>query len=467
MPYSLTDKRLADWQLWFDEAKFDVKQLPSYQAEVASNPMLSFVDIPIQSKYNFLLDDVQNTIMAFIKGPVCRGQIALNVINDHFWVYFTDPDLAGDSTVTQFFTEQAPNMKLPAAADSSATSLINWRKFSKAQSKYLAAKLDFMNSYFKDGEHLDEGLVWDGGKENKNASLTIFRHFDSATVVEGLVGNKPKTAWVIDYSLLERIHYLLVAGFDIYGNYGHQLVTRMYMDLLRLEGEANFIALLPAEKRHEIHASWYENSPDDLEQFMGKNAEPFTQPSNINYKTDDVKNELLSILSTQVSDSYGKRYKIVDTHLSENSEAILDNINQLSGLGISHLPQIVMIKVRNNDGVDSVFTLLKNNAHTNISSIFLEDNNRRPEHDSLTLVKGVLGSYPAAFLSLHEAEIPLLYSKLASMKSEEDYILLLDAFAVRRSSEQFWIFSDELHEWYKADQLIEFGLLDYNRFENR
>lgn len=467
MPYSLTDKRLEDWKLWFDTTNFEVKQLPSYQAEVASNPMLSFVDIPIQSKYNFLLDDVQNTIMAFIKGPVCRGQIALNVINDHFWVYFSDPNLAGGEAATQFFIEQAPNMKLPAEVDSSATSLINWRKFSKAQSKYLAAKLDFMNNYFKDGEHLDEGLVWDGGVENKNAALTIFRHFDSATVVEGLVGNKPKTAWVIDYSLLERIHYLLVAGFDIYGNYGHQLVTRMYMDLLRLEGEANFTALLPADKRNEIHASWYENSPDDLAIFMGKNAEPFTQPSNIQFMTDDVKNELLSILSDRVNDTYGTRYKIIDTSLSDQSESTLENINQISGIGISHLPQIIMIKVRSSSGQDSIFTLLKNNAHSNISSIFLEDTNRLPENDSLTLVKGVLGSYPAAFLSLNESEIPLLYSKLVSMQSEEDYVHLLDRFAVRRSSDQFWTFSDELHAWYKADQVIEFGLLDYNRFENR
>ena len=50
---------------------------------------------------------------------------------------------------------------------------------------------------------------------------------------------------VIGYPLLERIHYLLVAGFDVYGNVGHQLTTRLYMDFLRMEGEMNFLALLP------------------------------------------------------------------------------------------------------------------------------------------------------------------------------------------------------------------------------
>ena len=42
----------------------------------------------------------------------------------------------------------------------------------------------------------------------------MFRHENSASVVKGFVGQQPKTAWVIDYSLLERIHYLLVAGFE-------------------------------------------------------------------------------------------------------------------------------------------------------------------------------------------------------------------------------------------------------------
>lgn len=45
---------------------------------------------------------------------------------------------------------------------------------------------------------------------------------------------------VIGYPLFERMHYLLLAGYDVYGNIGHQLATRLYMDFLRMEGELNF-----------------------------------------------------------------------------------------------------------------------------------------------------------------------------------------------------------------------------------
>ncbi|MGR5469752.1 fatty acid cis/trans isomerase, partial [Vibrio astriarenae] len=52
-------------------------------------------------------------------------------------------------------------------------------------------------------------------------------------------------------------------------------------------------------------------------------------------------------------------------------------------------------------------------------------------------------------------------------RTESDYVKLLDSFAIRRSSEMLWPFSERVHDWYRKKQPIEFGLLDYNRFENR
>jgi hypothetical protein len=38
---------------------------------------------------------------------------------------------------------------------------------------------------------------------------------------------------------------------------------------------------------------------------------------------------------------------------------------------------------------------------------------------------------------------------------------------VRRTNKDFWKFSDKLHQQLKNEQGIEFGLLDYNRLENK
>jgi pyoverdine/dityrosine biosynthesis protein Dit1 len=48
-----------------------------------------------------------------------------------------------------------------------------------------------------------------------------------------------------------------------------------------------------------------------------------------------------------------------------------------------------------------------------------------------------------------------------------DYRVFADRFAIRRTNEKFWAYSDELHEAYKNMNQVEYGVLDYNRFENQ
>lgn len=66
-----------------------------------------------------------------------------------------------------------------------------------------------MTDLVVDGGKITLDMVWDGDGNNQNAALTVFRHVDSASVVRGLVGPEPKTAWLIDYPL--------VYGFPAYG----------------------------------------------------------------------------------------------------------------------------------------------------------------------------------------------------------------------------------------------------------
>ncbi|NOJ21969.1 fatty acid cis/trans isomerase [Vibrio coralliilyticus] len=467
MPFALNSQRINNWKAWFIDTTYDVVKLPGYEPEVAANPMTAFIELPVKSRFKFMLDNAQNTINAFIKGPVCRGQLALNVINDRFWVFFLDPDKSDIPEVNEFYHSQADNLKLPGELESNTLPVANWVSYSRQQARYLTAKSDFINSWFKDGKHLTTDVIWTGNGTNSNAALTVFRHFDSASVVQGLVGKPPKTAWVLDYALIERIHYLLVAGFDVYGNFGHQLMTRMFMDFLRLEGESNFVALLPRDIRHVEQSSWYQNQSTQLSDFLQRNVKPFDQPTQVPYQTDNPKQELYDILKTQLSPVLKNRYAIEQTGFSTSNEARLRTLDDIKGKGLLYIPQIVMLLIESESGQEQLFTLLHNNAHTNISSLFDEEGNRDYENDNLTLVRGVIGSYPATYLSLHENEISQLIDMLKNVRSEEDYVKLLDQFAIRRSSDRFWPFSDKVHAWYKENQPVEFGLLDYNRFENR
>ncbi|KKC99393.1 fatty acid cis/trans isomerase [Photobacterium halotolerans] len=471
MPFALTGERMARLKAHFIEPGYTVSALPGYTPELAANPLLAFEQLPVGARYRYMIDNAQHTIMGFIKGPVCRGQLALNVINDRFWVVFVDPDIADSPQVAAFYATQADNLRLPAEKNSTTLPLHNWVTYSKQQGRFLRAKNAYLNDAFKNGQHLTTDLIWDGDGTNDNAALTIFRHFDSATVVKGLVGEQPKTAWVLDYSLIERIHYLLVAGFDVYGNFGHQLLTRMYMDFLRMEGESNFLSLLPPATRRSELANWYQDANQSLLHYLEGDINDFSQPSGIEYKTSNPKAELLGMLQSKLKgvDQNHTRYALDNVQLNKESISQLHALARIQGRQATLFPELtfIMIEPTDTNVPPQLLTLVRNSAHKNISSLFDEEKNRLPSNDNLTLVNGLLGSYPSAFWHIREADLPDIVSQAKRIYSEEDYRALLDHVAVRRTNPDFWPFSDKLNQIYRQSRPIESGLLDYNRLENR
>ena len=119
---------------------------------------------------------------------------------------------------------------------------------------------------------------------------------------KGLIGQPPKTAWLISFSLLERIHYLLAAGYDVYGNVGHQLVTRIYMDFLRMEGEMGFLLLLPPDARERERLHWYREADDEVEKYMTLPRFEHETHLAIDYQTNDEKLELFAMLKDRLQD---------------------------------------------------------------------------------------------------------------------------------------------------------------------
>ena len=74
-----------------------------------SHPIRSslFASCRSVARYRFMLDEAQFTMMGFIKGPVCRGQLALDVITDHFWVLFARPDGESAELDAEFLAREA------------------------------------------------------------------------------------------------------------------------------------------------------------------------------------------------------------------------------------------------------------------------------------------------------------------------------------------------------------------------
>ncbi len=467
MPYKLDDARMQRWTEQFLKRKYNVTELPSYDPEKASNPFLTFDAIPAVARYRFMLEESQYTIMGFIKGPVCRGQMALNVINDHFWVAFTNPDVLPDHGQSDYLGDTLKDIKLPAEAESN-TNPLRWLRYADEEKKFLKAKSRLMNETLNHKIPLDMNLIWNGDGYNSNAALTIFRHLDSASVEKGFLGERPQTAWVITYPLLERIHYLLVAGYDVYGNVGHQLNSRIYMDFLRMEGEFNFLALLPKAERDKVRDQWYRGSVDSVKEYIYSRGNTFTGDTNEPYQTQNYLNELYDKLQQRLKPVQDHHHDLANGFTDADSLGAFALISAVKGKAASVLPQTLFIEVTDK-GADQhhYYTLLHHNAYSNISEIFGEDDRRLPQEDNLLLAYGLIGAYPSALLQVERTKLLDFAEQIQELQDEKDYAYLLDQYGVRRSNPKFWAYSDALHQDYFKRQPVEAGWLDYNRLENR
>lgn len=465
LPIKLDRERMARIRGWFLTPDYTVTALPSYKPKQASNPFITFQALPIDARYSFMLDEAQFTLAGFMKGPVCRGQVALSVITDYFWVAFVAPNPRENQAIAALLASETSDLQLPAEYQSDA-SIWDWRGYAKLENSFLAAKRDAMVSLSE--QNLPNlSLIWDGDGKNPNAALTVFRHFDSASVMQGFAGERPQTMLVIGYPLFERMHYLLLAGFDIYGDTGHQLATRLYMDFLRMEGELNFLAFLPKKNRQTVRDYWYRGLNNDHKTFLTNANDYFPQKSGIKYRTKDHLSELYQRLSQRMAPVRNPSLDWTDDeNLNPNTIQQLKKLSKIHGLPASNMPEQSLLLLRQADKSLKIISLVRNSAHSNVARIIDPKSRRLPKEDTLLALNGVVGAYPNAFYSLSEAELPDFVRAVSELSKGEDLTQLTESFGIRRTDPRFWPLSDELHREWRRSAPREAAILDYSRFEN-
>jgi hypothetical protein len=492
-PYTLSDAKLLRLERVFfaDAAWSDPSpKLPSYAPSVAANPFVAFAAIPARARYQFLLDDAYYHVETFIHGPVCKGQVALNVIDEHFVIFFLAP--SSDPTVIRpdFLPRVAADLAVPAEGGDGVEAI--YSRFKLDELEYLKARAALLRQIAAPGRALAD--VWDGEGTNRDAVLTVYRHFDSAYVVRGAVGGTPKTAWVLDYPILERLYYDLVAGFDVFGNVVHQLSTRRYMNLLRIEAESSFLAFLPASQREAVRRSWYRprGVSEVVDVLDPLYAEPETRVAFAN--PAQPKDELITRLVTS------EPVHVARAHSSPPSESGLprDVVGALEpiqwgdvgpagddpasrferaaraivrrpGAFVGAFPDAALVRVRSGgDGRgDAIYTMVRNKAHLNIDFMFLEDEERAPAEDTLHVVRGVVVSRPNLFLHVDAGDAERFAADLAAIGAGDmTWARFLDRYGVRRSDPAFWASSDFFNERFAQVDPIASGILDLSRYVN-
>jgi hypothetical protein len=405
--------------------------------------------------------------------------VAVDVIEDRFFVAFLDPE-RDLSVVDPTYLERTKELlSLPGEHASHLAPGGIWLEYDIKQRLYLDDREESYDAVDPDrlGPTLD--FIWDGDGHNRNALLTVFRNFDNATVVRGFVGGIPETAWVIDFPLFERIYYGLVAGFDVFGNATHQLSTRLYMDHLRMQSETLFLAFLPADRREEIRASWYVGATDELS-YRTDSIHSTRHGTQVRFSSPDVKAELLEMILARdpaVSGPPDRINRCAEppcdrpdaSPLERRAERALQKLAGVRGPWVAELPELTLLRVRSGagDGRDAVYALAHDKAHTNVASMFEEDERLQPEKDVLTIVRGTLGSYPNFLFEVDGSEIDAFVQALAAVEDAAAFEALVERFGVRRTSPRFWEAFDWIHADLRRRKPTQAGLLDLNRYENR
>ncbi|MDD5411950.1 MAG: fatty acid cis/trans isomerase [Methylobacter sp.] len=472
--YELSDQKMQRYDELFFKTDYQVTALPSYEPEVAANPFKAFIELPLVSKYRFLLDDAEYFVTGFIKGPVCRGKIATESIRDQFWVVFTQPGGIDPKKVAQALAKNNQLLGLPGE-EADRIGLFGWRKYDDFGKQYIKMKDAFINLVLSKDQGFSLNNIWDGDGENQNAALTIFRHSDSATVTKGLIGDTPLTAWVLDYPIFERLHYLLVAGFNVYGTAGHQLASRTYMDILRQDGEDNFLRFMPAMQRQAIYNSWHMGSVG-LRVFDALFS--IGHETQVKFQTTDYKKEFFD----QVRQRLGKAAGVVDsinrcqqdncirantTPVQQEVDSKMRNLATLKGHELGALPEMSLLRVKTgNPDRDLVYTLLIDKAYSNISKMLSEGSRRIPENDKITIVPGFIGSYPNFSFVVDKNQLNEFIQMIRNARAESDLEQLYSKFGIRRTNPDIWQQMDWFNQEHQKYRGLEAGLLDMNRYEN-
>ena len=182
-------------------------------------------------------------------------------IQEQFFVFFLRPEADSMVMSGEHATAAQGELVLPGESGSDITVLRDisfFKRLVEHREQYRKLRADSVRKLRPNGYALDD--IWDGDGTNPNALLTVFRHDDNAAVVRGAVGDLSKTVFVLDYPLFERLVYNLVVNFDVFGNVGHQVLTRVYMDLIRMEAEELFLSFLPPSQRQRLRHDWYQGS---------------------------------------------------------------------------------------------------------------------------------------------------------------------------------------------------------------
>ncbi len=443
------------WRELLLDTSWNVDSVPGYGG---LNPFEYFEKIPGKIRYQFMLEMSQQLIEAMVKGDVCNGSSATYAIRDRFFTLFlkpdSDPSAIDPGLGSRFFW----------ALDPTSSSLFKDSAFEEA----FEAGIKRLHP---NGLTIED--LWDGGKKDKNAWITVFRHHDNASAHQGPMGQFPETAWVLDYGNFERLYYDLVVLYRPWAAITHKLNTWRTMSHVRAHGEDLFLLFLPEDKRDALRlqftpglARWTETP------MRGTGLPGGTQGLDPQRPMEDFVARVRKYLGSEIAGftrldadpTAAPRQPVESPSTRDEIEDALVTLTLDRGKISDAFPDVTWVTIEGGER-PLEYTVLANRiywSNTRVVGDSLPGLARRPELDSMSVVRGHIGSFPELFLKVPVEKMSEVVS--AARASKEARVELRRQFEVKRNTPDFWRYLENEHKRQLAEKPLESGILDTRRY---
>ena len=243
-----------------------------------------------------------------------------------------------------------------------------------------------------------------------------------------------------------------------------------------MEGENNFLRFLPIDSRREIWAEWYTDARKGAENYLDDQYRGLQRTTRIKYVTNDPKTEFfekLLVHAGKATDPHDVLNRCVEDDnadmdagpVEKRADRAMRKVADIHGLQVQALPDVTFVHVvTGQDSRDLAYTIIRNKALSNNSMLFREGRRRVPENDTLTVVKGHVGSYPNAFSRILIDEIEGCIERYLKIEDPLDYYNFAKRHGTQRNSPIFWQESDWHYQESLHERPVEAGVFDMYRF---
>jgi hypothetical protein len=472
-------EKLERYKTIFAAEKWEVQELPGYTRTEATNPLKTFSGIPAKTRWKFLLADIRLHRGTIVWGPVCRGDLVLSSVQDVEWDFFENPDTSLYCNDAEYRAELDPYLAISDEPEDVVSLVVSSRDLIERRKEVLRKAVKRAKDGRGSRSRLDD--IWKGEREGDTPLVITYRNDDNAFTAEPgvVVGDYPKTTWVLDLPILEHGMYQSVVNFDLFGSVYVWMANREGYGMTRRNAELNFLRFLPAEKRKAIYESWYlgrasKLRPEHALPDIGPEAE---LPAEIEFKTDDPKREFQEMLLQHVGYSRannrlnmlqpGDKLDSVETALRSIVAAADEGGENWKKFKLN-LPEATFLRIDSPGKDAAVYTITRDRDFTSkayAGAEHLKLNFNEPK-DKVTIFPGILTAYPNFIFRVDERDVPEFAATLVAADTPVKFTAVVERWGVRRTNPEFWPIFHSFTDYVRRSRPVEAAIFDVNRYIN-